>query len=90
ASSVQQLAGVSAVRQSAPRHFLVTTDDAGAATPRLLQHIQAAGTEVVSSSEYRPSFDEVFAELVSQADKADAAGEGDRSVSNSRGIPRAA
>ena len=35
--------GVRSVRQNAPRHLLVITDDAGAATPRLLQEIQAAG-----------------------------------------------
>jgi ABC-2 type transport system ATP-binding protein len=69
-SVLEQLPGVRAVRQSSPRRLLVIADDAGAATPRVLQHIQAAGIEVTSSSEYRPSFDEVFSELVSQADQA--------------------
>ena len=45
------------------------SDDAGAATPRVLQELSAAGIEVISSSEYRPSFDEVFAALVSQSDE---------------------
>src|SRR5207244_1046398 len=57
AAILEQVAGVRAVRQDAPRRFLVTTDDAGEATPRLLQAIHAAGVEVLSSSEYRPSFD---------------------------------
>jgi ABC-2 type transport system ATP-binding protein len=90
ASSLEQVQGVRAVRQSAPRHFLVITDDAGAATPRLLQVMQGAGVEVLSSSEYRPSFDEVFSELVSQADQGNSAEEEDRRVSNTRGVARAA
>jgi hypothetical protein len=90
ASTLEQVSGVRAVRQSAPRHFLVITDDAGAATPRLLQAIQAAGVEVLSSSEYRPSFDEVFSELVVQAEQDNSAEEEDRRVSNSRGTARAA
>jgi ABC-2 type transport system ATP-binding protein len=90
ASILEQVSGVRAIRQSSPRRFLVVADDAGAATPRLLQAIQAAGVEVLSSSEYRPSFDEVFAELVSQADQGNSAEEEDRRVSNSRGVARAA
>jgi ABC-2 type transport system ATP-binding protein len=90
ASTLEQVPGVRAVRQSAPRRFLVITEDAGAATPRLLQVMQGAGVEVLSSSEYRPSFDEVFAELVSQADQGNSAEEEDRRVSNSRGAARAA
>src|ERR1700704_2232218 len=68
-SSLTRLPGIRAVKQSAPRKFLVIPDDAGAATPRVVQEISAAGVEVISSSEYRPSFDEVFAELVSQSDQ---------------------
>jgi ABC-2 type transport system ATP-binding protein len=90
AAILKQVPGVRDVRQSGPRHFLVVTDDAGEATPRVLQALQTAGVEVLSSSEYRPSFDEVFAELVSQADVANSAEEEDRRVSNSRGIARAA
>jgi ABC-2 type transport system ATP-binding protein len=90
ASTLEQLPGVRAERQTAPRHFLVVTDDAGAAIPRLLQFIQAAGVEVLSSSEYRPSFDEVFAELVSHAEQGISSEEEDRRVSNARGVARAA
>jgi ABC-2 type transport system ATP-binding protein len=68
-SSLTHLPGIRAVKQSSPRKFLVIADDAGAATPRVLQAISAAGVEVISSSEYRPSFDEVFAELVSKSDQ---------------------
>jgi ABC-2 type transport system ATP-binding protein len=69
ASTLEGQSGVRAVRQSSPRRFLVIADDAGVATPRVLEDIQAAGVQVLSSSEYRPSFDEVFTELVSQADQ---------------------
>jgi ABC-2 type transport system ATP-binding protein len=90
AAMLAQVPGVREVRQHAPRHFLIITDDAGEATPRVIQAIQAAGGEVLSSSEYRPSFDEVFAELVAHADVDNSAGEEDRRVSNSRGVARAA
>jgi ABC-2 type transport system ATP-binding protein len=66
---LESVPGVRSVRQGAPRRFLVISDDAGAATPRLLQELSSTGVEVVSSSEYRPSFDEVFAALVSQSDE---------------------
>jgi ABC-2 type transport system ATP-binding protein len=61
------LAGLPMVRgvdQRGARHFLVTVDDAGTASPRIVGAIEEAGSEVASSSEYRPSFDDVFAELV--------------------------
>jgi ABC-2 type transport system ATP-binding protein len=90
AATLEQVSGVHAVRQSAPRHFLVISDDAGATIPRLLQLIQGAGVEVLSSNEYRPSFDEVFSELVTRADQDNSAEEDERRVSNSRGAARAA
>jgi ABC-2 type transport system ATP-binding protein len=52
------------VEQRSPRHFLVTVDDAGTALPKIVGAIEDAGFEVASSSEYRPSFDDVFAALV--------------------------
>jgi ABC-2 type transport system ATP-binding protein len=60
-----QVPGVRQVRQSGPRRFLVIVEDAAVATPRLLNELNRLGADVVASSEYRPSFDEVFAELVS-------------------------
>ena len=91
---LQQVPGVRDVTQGAPRRFLVVADDAGAATPRVLQELGAAGVEVTSSSEYRPSFDEVFAALVSKfgapgADPEDD-GEGTDLERNSRVASRAA
>jgi ABC-2 type transport system ATP-binding protein len=58
------LPGIQRVRQTSPRRLLVVAEDAGEATPRVLQAISQQGVQVTSSSEYRPSFDEVFAELV--------------------------
>jgi ABC-2 type transport system ATP-binding protein len=93
-SRLESVPGVRSVRQDGPRHFLVVTDDAGEATPRVLQEISVAGIEVLSSSEYRPSFDEVFATLVEQAEAARVdhveAGEGDRDERHQRAISRAA
>jgi ABC-2 type transport system ATP-binding protein len=91
---LEQVPGVRAVRQGAPRRFLVISDDAGAATPRVLEELSAAGMHVISSSEYRPSFDEVFATLVSQSDESSAdpedAGEGQGLERNRRSASRAA
>jgi ABC-2 type transport system ATP-binding protein len=65
---LEDLPGVREIRQNAPRDLLVITDDAPTTTPRVVAAIQAAGATVVSSSEYRPTFDEVFSRLVSRAD----------------------
>jgi ABC-2 type transport system ATP-binding protein len=56
--------GVRAVRQSGPRSFLVIADDAGTATPRVVEAAERQGAATTSTREYRPSFDEVFASLV--------------------------
>ena len=64
AAALRGTPGVLEIRQSAPRRFLVIADEAGAATPRVLEHIAGLGGTVASSSEYRPSFDEVFTSLV--------------------------
>ena len=50
------------VRQDGPRHFTVVVDDAGTATPDVVEAVGARGGEVVSAREERPSFDEVFAD----------------------------
>jgi hypothetical protein len=80
--------GVIEVRQSTPRRLQVTVEDAGAATPRLLEQVAAMNVEVVSSSEYRPSFDEVFAALV--AGETQAVDGEDRGGRDTRAVPRAA
>jgi ABC-2 type transport system ATP-binding protein len=68
-----QLPLVRGVRQPGPRQVWVITEDAGAATPGIVEAVQEAGGEVTSAREYRPSFDEVFAELVQRQEAAAAA-----------------
>ena len=54
------------VRQDGPRRLTVTVDDAGRAMPDVVEAIRAQGGEVASAREVRPSFDEVFATLVTR------------------------
>jgi len=70
AAPLERVAGVREVRQDAPRHLLLVADDAGSATPRVLSELRNLGIEVVSSSEYRPTFDEVFSRLMTADDEA--------------------
>jgi ABC-2 type transport system ATP-binding protein len=58
--------GVVQIRQTGPRNLLVIAEDAARATPRVADAIAEAGGEVEASSEFRPSFDEVFTTLVSR------------------------
>src|SRR5262249_17757999 len=73
---IEDLPGVSEVRQSAPREMLVIAEDAATTTPRVVEAIQAAGGTVVSSREYQPTFDEVFSQLVSRAEAEAESGSG--------------
>jgi ABC-2 type transport system ATP-binding protein len=68
--------GVIEVRQSSPRRLRVVAEEAGSATPRVLEAISDQGVEIASSTEYRPSFDEVFAELIAR--RRTEAGDGSR------------
>jgi ABC-2 type transport system ATP-binding protein len=61
---ITNVAEVQSVRQTAPRTLIAVVNDAGTATPRLMETITGAGIGVISLEEYQPSFDEVFAELV--------------------------
>jgi ABC-2 type transport system ATP-binding protein len=71
ASALQSVPLVRSVRQPGPRDIWVITQNAGAATPALMDAVKSAGGEVVYAREYRPSFDEVFAELVKRQEAAD-------------------
>ena len=64
--SLRSLPFVRRVRQDGPRSVTVVVDDAGTATPDVVEAIRAE-TEVVSAREERPTFDEVFAILVERA-----------------------
>lgn len=76
-SMLESLPGVRAVRQRSARTFLVVVDGAGQATPRIMHELSTAGADVKSSTEYRPSFDEVFAALVAGEDVMQSADEED-------------
>jgi ABC-2 type transport system ATP-binding protein len=61
---LEDLPVVRGVRQTGSRQLTVIVDDAGPATPDVVEAIRARGGEVVRAREERPSFDEVFATLV--------------------------
>ena len=63
---LSDLAGVLAVRQTAPRQLMVTTADAGTTGPRIIEVLRQAGVGVVGLEEHQPTFDEVFTGLVEQ------------------------
>ncbi|MFL5726996.1 MAG: ATP-binding cassette domain-containing protein [Chloroflexota bacterium] len=67
ATSIHHVAGVTAVSQRGPREFTATVDDSAVALPAVVEAIRAAGAEVVSAQELRPSFDDIFALLVDRA-----------------------
>jgi ABC-2 type transport system ATP-binding protein len=73
ATTLESVPMVRSVRQPGARNIWVITENAGAATPALVAAVRAAGGELVNAREYRPSFDEVFAELVNRQEAADAA-----------------
>jgi ABC-2 type transport system ATP-binding protein len=56
--------GVLAVRQTGPRDFRLVVEDAGTVTADIVQALSEAGAEADSVREVRPSFEEVFTELV--------------------------
>jgi len=58
---------VDAVRQAGPRRLVVVSPDAASATPGVIDAVERAGGSVTSIGESRPSFDEVFGELVGRA-----------------------
>jgi ABC-2 type transport system ATP-binding protein len=63
-ASLDGLPAVVRSNQLGPRHLQVVVDDAGSATPTVMDAIAERGGEVESAREYRPTFDEIFAELV--------------------------
>jgi ABC-2 type transport system ATP-binding protein len=57
--------GVKEVRQRGPRTLLAVVEEASTVHPRLLEEVRRNNLEVASSTKYHPTYDEVFAELVS-------------------------
>jgi ABC-2 type transport system ATP-binding protein len=76
--------GVSNVRQTAPRQLMVTVDDAGSSTPRIIDALRDAGVEVGGIEEHQPTFDEVFTGLVEQ--RRAARGTANQDTSEPRGL----
>jgi ABC-2 type transport system ATP-binding protein len=70
AAALRGVPGIRDVHQLGLRSFRVVVEDAGRATPDLVNAVSASSTEIVSTREARPTFDEVFAALVERADEA--------------------
>jgi len=62
--ALASLGGVTAVRQTTPRQLMVTVEDAGSLTPRIIDTLRQGGIDVAGIEEYQPMFDEVFTALV--------------------------
>jgi ABC-2 type transport system ATP-binding protein len=60
------IAGVTSIRQTGANSLLVIANDAGLASPKVIEAVDQIGGTVDFSREYRPTFDEVFAELVTR------------------------
>jgi ABC-2 type transport system ATP-binding protein len=67
AARLSSLQAVRTVHQTDLRSFTVVVDDAGAATPDVVDAVTAADAEVASVRESRPSFEDVFTLLVERA-----------------------
>jgi len=66
AAPLRDTPGVLGVRQTGPRDFRLIVDDAGKASADVVQSVSVAGGEVDAVREVRPTFEEVFAELVAR------------------------
>jgi ABC-2 type transport system ATP-binding protein len=64
---LEGLPAVREIRQRGPRQFLAVIENAGQATPGLMQRITSEGGTVAYVREFRPSFDDVFAALVERS-----------------------
>jgi ABC-2 type transport system ATP-binding protein len=73
------IAGVTSVRQTAPRQLMVTVEEAASLTPRIIDTLRDAGVEVAGIEEHQPTFDEVFTGLVEQRRAQRGAGSADTS-----------
>jgi ABC-2 type transport system ATP-binding protein len=64
AAALADTPGIVGVRQTGPRDFRLVVEDAGKAAADMVHDLSGTGAEVESVREVRPSFEEVFAELV--------------------------
>jgi ABC-2 type transport system ATP-binding protein len=66
--ALRAVPGVSRIRQAGPRKIILVAEDAGAATPRLVEAIATQNSGVVAIDPYQASFSEVFAAIVERAE----------------------
>jgi ABC-2 type transport system ATP-binding protein len=64
ASVIREVEGVNGIAQRGPREFTANVTDAAVVLPAIVEAVKAAGTEIVTAQDVRPSFDEIFAILV--------------------------
>ncbi len=73
ARSMPDVQGVESIRQHGPSELMVVARDAGETSPRIVDAFSSQGITVTASREERPSFDEIFARLVEQHARREAA-----------------
>lgn len=61
---MREIPDVIDVRQPGPCDLVITVHDAGVAIPKIIEAVEESNNAVASTREYRPSFDEVFAQLL--------------------------
>ncbi len=71
-SRIAGVPGIRQIRQLGLTEFEVTVDDAGKATPNIVDAVTAQGGEVASTREWRPDFEHIFTTLVERTLPAEA------------------
>jgi ABC-2 type transport system ATP-binding protein len=66
ASTLAGNGGIRDIAQTGLRTFRVVVDDAGQATPNVVEAVAAGGGEVASAREFKPTFEEIFATIVAR------------------------
>jgi len=64
AGVLREVEGVNEIAQHGPREFTATVTDAAVVLPSIVEAVNAAGTDIVTAQDVRPSFDDIFAILV--------------------------
>lgn len=70
AASLAESTGIRNIHQTGLRTFQVVVDDAGEAAPTVVEAVAAAGGEVASVREFKPTFEEIFEAIVEGHDTA--------------------
>jgi ABC-2 type transport system ATP-binding protein len=70
-----ELPGVRHVRQTGPRTLVAVTDDAGTASPQIMDTLRQQGIEVSEIAEYHATYDDIFTTLVQRHRDAETHGE---------------